>query len=211
MDEHGQALIQEDLYDVMLIPDLFLLLVSSGLWVTVLYSDSRFRRVAIPVLLALLIVSLIGRPWPWWIVTFALILLPRQWIISLALIGLGIGLLLNDLALGVAITLGLWAWSMRWWAGADAIVLVALTLRAGWAGLVAGLVAMLVVAVALFLKRRQPQAALLLAFNEATHMQPRATATIPVESGLPAAAVLAVVGIGLNLVQLIEVLSGRPA
>jgi hypothetical protein len=184
---------------------------SIGLWMSVLYSDLRYRRAPIPVLLALLIVSLIGSPWPWWIITFAMILLSRQWIISLAPIGLVVGVLLNDLAPGVAITLGIWAWSMNWWAGADAIALVALTLRSGWVGLVAGLVAMLGAAVILFLKRRQSPATLLLAIDEAAHVQPRATAAIPLESGLPAAAVLAVVGIGLNLVRLIELLAGRPA
>lgn len=195
----------------MLMPTLFLALVSIGLWMSVLYSDLRYRRVAIPVLFALLIASLIGRPWPWWIVAFAMILLPREWIISLAPIGLVVGGLLNDLAPGVAIALGIWAWSMKWWAGADAIALVALTLRSGSAGFVTGLVAMLVTAVILFLKNRQSPATLLLAIDEAAHGQPRATAAIPLESGMPAAAVLAVVGIGLNLVRLIEMLVGRPA
>ncbi len=190
---------------------LLLLLASLGLWLAVLVSDLRYRRVAIPVLLALVSVSLIGCPWLWWIVTSAMILLPRRWIVSLAPLGLGTGLVLGDLAPGVAVALGIWAWSMKWWAGADAIVLVALTLRSGWAGLVAGLVALWVTSVVLFLKRRQAPATLLLAFDEAARGQARATAAIPVESGLPAAAVLAVVGIGLNLVRLFEMLSGKPA
>lgn len=185
-------------------------LVLTSLWLVVLYSDLRYRRVAIPVLLALLIVSLIGCPWPWWIVAFAMILLPRQWIISLAPLSLGVGLLLNDLAPGVAVALGIWAWTMKWWAGADAIALVALTLRSGWAGLVSSLIAMLVAAVVFFVKQRQPPATLLLALAEAIHVQPRAAVAIPVESGLPAAAVLAVVGIGLNLGQLFAALSGGP-
>lgn len=192
----------------MPMPNLILSLGSTGLWLTVLFSDLHYRRVAICVLLALLIVSLIGRPWPWWIVAFAMILLPRQWIISLAPLGLGVGLLLNDQASGLAIALGIWAWSMKWWAGADAIALVALTLRSSWAGLVAGLIAILVAAVILFMKRRQSPATLMLALDEAIHVQTRATVAIPAESGLPAAAVLAVVGIGLNLGQLFAMLSG---
>ncbi len=187
----------------------FLLAIAlSVLWLAVLYSDLRYRRVTIPVLLALLIVSLIGRPWPWWLITGAMILLPRRWTISLVPIGLGAGLLLNDLAPGMAIVVGIWAWVMKWWAGADAIVLVALTLRSGWAGLVAGLAVMLVAAVVLFLKRRQSPATLLLALHEAVHVQSRDTVVIPTESELPAAAVLAVVGIGLDLVWLFEVLGG---
>jgi len=108
----------------------------------------------------------------------------------------------------MAIVVGIWAWVMKWWAGADAIVLVALTLRSGWAGLVAGLAVMLVAAVVLFLKRRQSPATLLLALHEAVHVQSRDTVVIPTESELPAAAVLAVVGIGLDLVWLFEVLGG---
>ena len=34
-------------------------------------------------------------------------------------------MLLNDLAPGVAMAVGIWAWAMKWWAGADAIVLAA--------------------------------------------------------------------------------------
>ena len=99
-----------------------------------------------------------------------------------------------------------WAWAMKWWAGADAIVLAALTLRSGWAGLVAGLVAVLVAAVILFMKRRQSPTMLLLALNEAVRVQSRDTVVIPAESELPAAAGLAVAGIGLNLVWLIGML-----
>ena len=103
----------------------------------------------------------------------------------------------------MAVVLGIWAWSMKWWAGADAIVLVALTLRSGWIGLVAGLVAMLVTAAALFVKRRRSPAALLLALDEVSRRQSRDTMVIPAEADLPAAAVLAVVGLGLNLVWLL--------
>jgi hypothetical protein len=199
-DHHG-------LWKTQAMTDLLFSLVFIGLWLAVLIGDLRYRRVAIPVLLASLVVSLIGRPWPWWLITGAMILLPRRWIMSLVPIGLGAGLLLNDLVPGMAVAVGSWAWAMKWWAGADAIVLVALTLPAGWVGLVMGLVAVLVTAVVLFLKRRQSPASLLLALNEAVRMQSRDTVAIPAESELPAAAVFAVTGIGLNLVGLIGMLT----
>ena len=60
-----------------------------------------------------------------------------------------------------------------------------------------------ITAVVLFLKRRQSPASLLLALHEAVHVQSRDTVVIPAESELPAAAVLAVVWIGLNLAQLL--------
>ncbi len=183
-------------------------LILTGLWLVVLISDLHQRRVAIPVLAALLIVSLVGRPWPWWLVTGAMILTPRRWIISLVPIGLGVGLLTNDVAPGLATTFGILAWVMNWWAGADAIVLVALTLRAGWVGLVTGLLAVLVTAVVVFLKRRQSPATLLLALDEAVRIQPRLETEIPTESELPAAAALAVVGIVLEVAQLVTYIGG---
>ncbi len=178
-------------------------LIVISLWLAVLIGDLRQRRVAIPVLLALLIVSLIGRPWPWWLITGAMILLPRRWIVSLVPVGLGVGLLTNDLAVGLATALGIWAWVMKWWAGADAIVLVALTLRAGWVGLVTGLVVVLVTAIVVFLKRQQSPATLLLALNEAIRIQPRLETEVPAESELPAAAVLAVAGAALEVVRVV--------
>jgi hypothetical protein len=185
-------------------PDLVLALVSIALWLVVLISDLHRRRIAVPVLLALLFVSLSGRPWPWWLIIFAMILAPRRWLVGLAPIGLGIGLFMNDLASGLALTLGVWAWVMRWWAGADAIVLVALTLRLGWSGLLVGLSALLMTAMLVFLKRRQSPLTLWLAVQEAAHLQPRTETEIPIESELPAAATLAAVGIVLEVVQLVS-------
>lgn len=178
-------------------------LISTGLWLVVLISDLHQRRVAIPVLVALLIVSLVGRPWPWWLITGAMILTPRRWLISLIPISLGVGLLTNDLASGLAMAFGIWAWIMNWWAGADAIGLMALTLSAGWVGLVMGLVTVLVTAVVVFLKRRQSPATLLLALGEAVRIQPRLETEMPAESELPAAVALAVVGIVLEVAQLV--------
>jgi hypothetical protein len=184
-------------------PDFVPLLILTGLWMAVLISDLHQRRVAIPVLVALLIVSLIGRPWPWWLITGAMVLTPRRWLVGLVPVGVGGGLLTNDLASGLATAFGIWAWRMNWWAGADAIVLVALTLRAGWVGLVTGLVTVLVTAVVVFLKRRQSPATLLLALDEVVRIQPRPEISISVESELPAAAALAVVGIVIEVAQFI--------
>jgi hypothetical protein len=182
------------------VSNLIVSLVSTVLWLIVLISDLRQRRVAISMLLLLLTASLVGRPWPWWLITSAMILASRRWIISWVPVGLGAGLVLNDLAPGLAIALGVWAWSMKWWAGADAIVLVALTLRFGWIGLLAGLMAVLITAMLVFLKRRQSPARLVLALQEAAHLQPRTETEIPAESELPADATLAVVGIVLEIV-----------
>ncbi len=183
-------------------------LILTGLWLVVLISDLRQRRVAIPVLVALLIVSLIGRPWLWWLITGAMVLTPRRWVVSLVPVGVGVGLLTNDLASGLATAFGISAWVMNWWAGADAIVLVALTLQAGWVGLVIGLVTVLVTAVVVFLKRRQSPATLLLALNEVVRIQPRLEAEISADSEFPAAAALAVVGIVLEVAQLVTYIGG---
>ncbi len=183
-------------------------LILTGLWLVVLISDLRQRRVTIPVLVALLIVSLIGRPWSWWLMTGAMILTPRRWLVSLIPVGVGVGLLTNDLASGLATAFSIWAWVINWWAGADAIVLVALTLSAGWVGLVTGLVAVLVTAVVVFLKRRQSSATLLLALGEAIRTQPRLETEMPAESELPAAAALAVVGIVIEVAQLVTYIGG---
>jgi hypothetical protein len=183
-------------------------LILTGLWLAVLISDLRQRRIAIPVLVALLLVSLIGRPWPWWLMTGAMVLTPRRWLVSLVPVGVGVGLLTNDLASGLATAFGIWAWIMNWWAGADAIVLVALTLSAGWVGLVTGLVVVLMTAVVMFLKRRQSPVTLLLALDEAVRIQPRLETEIPAESELPAAAALAVVGIVLEVAQLVTYIGG---
>jgi hypothetical protein len=178
-------------------------LLVTGLWLAVLIGDLRLRRVAIPVLLGLLFASLLGQPWPWWFITGATILLPGRWIVSLVPLALGVGFLTNDLAIGLATALGIWAWVMKWWAGADAIVLVALTLRAGWMGLVTGLVVVLVTAIVVFLKRQQSPATLLLALNEAIRIQPRLETAVPAESELPAAAVLAAAGAALEVVRVV--------
>jgi hypothetical protein len=184
-------------------------LIVTGLWLAVLIGDLRLRRVAIPVLLGLLFVSLLGQPWPWWLITGATILLPSRWIVSLVPLVLGVGLLTNDLAVGLATALGIWAWVMKWWAGADAIVLVALTLRAGWMGLVTGLVVVLVTAIVVFLKRRQAPAMLLFALDEAVRVQPRLTTEIPSESELPAAAALAFAGIVAECLQVVALVTTR--
>ena len=44
------------------------------LWIVVLIGDLRRRRIPIPVLLALMILSLLGQAWLWWLLAGAMLL-----------------------------------------------------------------------------------------------------------------------------------------
>ena len=194
----------------ILLINTLLQVLSLGLWLIVLVSDLRRRRIAIPVLLVIIVVSLIGRHWAWWLFTGVTLLLTRRRAIGLAPVGVGFGLLLNDFAPGLALGLGAWAWGMNWWAGGDAVILLALTLRDGSIGLVLGLIAVMATAVVVTLKRRQPPLTRVwAALNEAGQFQARTETEFPPETELPAAAVLAVVGMGLEIARLFGLMIAR--
>ena len=111
-------------------------------WLVVLVGDLRCRRIPSLVLLALVAVSLIGQAWPWWVVTGALVLWPgRRSIGVLAPVAIGVGVVLSAPIQGLVLAAGALAWGLNWWGGADSIALVALGLRHGVCGLIAGTLA----------------------------------------------------------------------
>lgn len=174
------------------------------LWLAVLIADLRWRCVPAIVLAALTGVSLIGWPWLWWLMAAATLLWPwRQSAIWLAPIALIVGILTNESAVPAAIAAGSVGWALGWWGGADGIVLLALALRGGWPGLIGGAVAVLIAGLALMLIRRRPMSGVLIVLPQIARLEPLDTTEIPVESEMPGAAVLAVVGIVIEVTGLI--------
>lgn len=168
------------------------------LWLLVLISDLRRRRVPIPLTLALLLVSLIGQPWPWWALTALLLIWPRHLAAWFMLPAAMLGWLTNDPTPAIAATIGLIAWRNHWWGGADSLALLALTLQFGAAGMLLGALATCAAGVVVMLKRRRSFNALLPVFEDVTQLR-AVPAEIPADAELPAAAALAIAGIALGI------------
>lgn len=187
--------------------ELIVSLFTMGLWLTVLISDLRLRRVPIPLTLLLLLISLINQPWPWWILTVLLFSWPRLWAAWIMFPAAMLGWLTNDPTPAIAATLGAIAWGNRWWGGADSLALLALALQFGLTGLLLGALVTCVAGVIVMLKRRRSFDVLLSVFEDV--MQLRAiSAEIPADAELPAAAALAMAGIALNVVSIVIGASG---
>ena len=178
-----------------------------ALWTVTLISDLRHRRIAIPVLLALASLALIGQTWPWWLLTGAMLLWPsRRSAIMLAPIAIGVGVVTNSPAPGMAIAAGSVAWALGWWGGADSIALAALGLRHGLIGVLVGASAVSIVGLLVMLRRRRAFIGLLTVIPEAITLQARDSVEIPADAELPAAAALAVPGLVLSIYNLIILL-----
>ena len=178
-----------------------------ALWLAVLITDLRARLIPIPALLALAILALLGQDWPWWLLIAIALAWPptqRPAAIMLVPVAVGVGAVTGVQAPGVALAVGVAAWALNWWGGADAIVLMALGLRYGWLGLMAGAAASVVVALSLMAIRRRRLIGVVPVLSEAALLQPRADEPIAAEAELPAAAVMAVAGIVLELILLIQ-------
>lgn len=174
------------------------------MWLAVLIADLRWRRIPAVVLAALTGVSLINSSWPWWLLAGVVLLWPwRKAAIWLAPVALIVGMMTNEPAVATAIAAGSIGWALGWWGGADGIVLLALALRGGWPGLIAGAVAILVAGLALMLIRRRPMFGVLSVLPQIARLEALDTTEIPVESEMPGAAVLAVVGIAVEGMRVI--------
>ena len=179
---------------------LFLSGLSAVLWLLVLVSDLRHRRIPIIILLTLVAVSLIEQAWPWWILTGALVLWPgRRSVSVLAPVAIGVGVVLNAPIPALVLAAGALAWGLNWWGGADSIALVALGLRHGVAGLIAGTLAVTLTGVLIMAVRRRSLIGVLSTLPEAISLQPRESIEIPIDAEMPAAAALAVVGLLLEI------------
>jgi Flp pilus assembly protein protease CpaA len=196
------------------------------LWASVLISDLRRRRVPIPVLLALMLLSLIGQAWPWWLLAGGMLLWPsRRSAIVLVPIALGTGVVTNSPAPAMAIAAGSAAWALGWWGGADSIALAALGLWQGLIGLIVGAIATAVAGLLVMVFRAMPHAplqrgwptrcrrafvGLLSVLPDAIAWQARDSVEIPAEAEMPAAAALAVPGMLLSAYPLIILLTRGP-
>jgi hypothetical protein len=178
------------------------------LWALVLVHDLRTRRIAILVLLALIVTSLIGQPWPWWIAAAVTLLWPKRDHALLPVApAIGLGVLTNDIAPAMAIGAGAIAWALGWWGGADAIALLALGLRHGVGGLVAGALAATLAGAALMIARKRPALNFVPVLTEAMFLQKRGEVDIPADSEMPAAAALAVAGLLLEAARIIGLMT----
>jgi len=174
--------------------------VLGALWSAAVVGDLRHRRVSLGVVLGLIGLSLIGQPWPWWVVTGALVLWPgRRSIGVLAPVALGVGVVLNAPSQGLVLAVAALAWGLNWWGGADSIALVALGLRHGVSGLIAGTLAVTLTGVLIMAVRRRSLRGVLSTLPEALSLQPRDTVEIPIDAEMPAAAALAVAGLVLEI------------
>jgi hypothetical protein len=178
------------------------------LWMVVLIGDLRRRRIPIPVLLALMILSLIGQAWPWWLLASGMLLWPsRRSAIILAPVALGIGVVTNSPAPAMAIAAGSAAWALGWWGGADSIALAALGLWHGLIGLIVGAIATAIAGLAIMVIRKRAFIGLLSVLPEAISLQARDSVEIPAEAEMPAAAALAVPGMLLSAYPLVILLT----
>jgi Flp pilus assembly protein protease CpaA len=181
------------------------------LWVVVLIGDLRQRRVPIPVLLALMILSLVGQAWPWWLLAGGMLLWPsRRSAIVLAPIALCTGVVTNSPAPAMAIAAGSAAWALGWWGGADSIALLVLGLWHGLIGLIVGAIATAIAGLLVMVFRRRAFIGLLSVLPEAIAWQARDSVEIPAEAEMPAAAALAVPGMLLSACPLIILLTRGP-
>jgi Flp pilus assembly protein protease CpaA len=186
--------------------DILLPIVAGGLWACCAIQDLRTRRVPLLVLLGLATAALLGRPWPWWVLAAAALLWPwraQAWI--LAPLAAAVGLRTADTAAALALGAGAGAWSLGWWGGADAIVLLTLALRHGATGLMAGATAALCGGVLVMLLRRQSLRSLL-AVVPAFLRRRAVSCDVPAKNETPAAAAMALGGLimeGLVLCQML--------
>jgi len=176
-------------------------------WGVVIVYDLMTRRVSVAALVILIILSLIGRAWPWWLAAPVVLLWPRRDRATLlAMPALALGVLTNNPAPALAMATGALAWGLGWWGGADSIVLMALGLRYGFYGLIAGAAMSGLTAGVLMLKRRRSALGVLAALPEAMNLQARESGDIPADAEMPAAATMALAGIGLEVVMLMGVI-----
>lgn len=170
------------------------------LWALVAVQDVVRREIYTGVLLAMALLGLVGHEWYWWVAVGLALFWPpdyRRLSVGLALASLALGTATGDMAVSLALGVGVLAWGLGWWSEADPVVLLALALRHGLAGVVAGAVALLLAAVVLMTRRRQWRQFRAVLFSAATGNVD--ADEIPAGSEMPAAAVMATAGAAIEL------------
>jgi len=170
-----------------------------GLWILAAIQDLRRREVSMIVLVALSVVALLFYTWPWWVLGGLALLWPwqRRRALVIAPLAIGLGLIecapLPALVLATSIT----AWALGWWGGADGIVLLAVSLRYLWPGLVLACAVVGIVAIATMIARKQSLTRIIATIPDVLAHRPRDGAS-PADTEFPAAAVFALVGVALE-------------
>ena len=172
-------------------------------------SDLRSRVVPRAVLALLALLALWGKPWPWWVATAAAFLVPRrEWTVYLLPLPLVAGVLTGDAAPVVALVVGLLAWYLSWWGGADSALLVFLALRHGVLGLWVSAAALLIGGLTvLALRRRSLRSVAAVGLSLMVRGPTPEDAEIPAGSELPAAAILGAAGVVLEILRMLGVMS----
>jgi hypothetical protein len=177
-------------------------LTTTGLWIATIAQDLRRREVSALVLAPLVVSSLIGHSWPWWVIAGLVLLWPwRGHALILVPVAVGLGAFTNEPAVMVALAGGVTGWALGWWGGADGIALLALALRGGSWGLVAGMLTLVVVGVTLMIARRRSLWGILGALPGFLAFQ-TTDGEIPAGSEMPAAAALGVAGVLMEVTVL---------
>ena len=175
-------------------------LLAAGLWAAVVVQDLRERKVSLVVLVALVFLSLLGHSWPWWVLSAIGLVWPwrrRAWCLAPPAIALGV--LTDEPVPSLALAPGITAWALGWWGGADTIVLLALALRHGLAGLLAGVLSAVVLGVTLMVVRKQPIAWNLLVALPGLLGQRALDPEVPAAKEMPAAAALGLAGLAMEV------------
>jgi hypothetical protein len=175
-----------------------------GLWVLIIVQDLLWREVSVVALVALTLLSLLGRPWYWWPLAGAALVCPRRAsALALPPAAVAAGVLAGPegWAAALAVAAGAVAWSLGWWGGADAVALMALGLRHGSEGLMLGAVVTAMAGLGLMVVRERSLWDLVAAAGDVVKRTPL-EGEIPSEAEMPAAAVLGVVGVMMEVVTL---------
>ncbi len=190
-----------------------------GLWVWIAIQDWRDREIYTVALWALVIVCLIGRPWYWWVFTVVTLAwpFPRKSGLALSPVFLAVGVLAGMEAMppALALSVGVMAWALSWWESGDVVALLALGLRYGLVGLIVGTVLLSLSGLALMVIRgRSLRTLRAIVTNVLIERRLPSLAgdgegetVIPDDAEMPAAAVLAVIGVVMELAKMLVSLS----
>ena len=179
-------------------------------WLVTIIHDVKSRKVSTLVLAGLALVALLGQEWPWWVLTGLALLWPLRWrryALLLVPTALVTGVIMGEPVIATALVVGSIGWALKWWGGADGIVLLALALRHGYEGILAGVIITVALGIVLTVARRRSP----LGFVDAATgilTQRVLDEDIPPESEIPAAAALATGGLAMEVSKLWTIMFG---
>jgi Flp pilus assembly protein protease CpaA len=174
-----------------------------ALWALVGWCDWRTRRVPQPLLVLLVALSLLGRPWPWWALAALSMMWPvrqRRTAWCLAIPAVVVSQVTGQPALAPAVGLSAVAWSLGWWGGADSLCLLAIAFRYDTSGIIACSLALGAYSLAIMMARRYSLRVLVAAAQSVACGQ--AIEDIPAGGEMPAAAAMAAAGIVMEVIRI---------